>query len=169
MTRFNKYSGLCRIAARSRSNMETSSPPDAGIWFGIQFSWYSIISRVSSMDTIFAAGGINCASAFKVVVFPLAVSPMIKTECPVSTAYQRYAISSMENVLKFISWTGVKGYFLNLLREKVEPLAEVDIKGTKVKVAVAHGLGNARKIMEEIKEKKLSELLLQIKWTKQLL
>ncbi|MDR0356106.1 MAG: [FeFe] hydrogenase, group A [Deltaproteobacteria bacterium] len=29
--------------------------------------------------------------------------------------------------------------------------AEIDLKGTKIKVAIAHGLGNARKVMEEIK------------------
>ena len=32
--------------------------------------------------------------------------------------------------------------------------AEVDIKGTKVKVAVAHGLGNARKLLEKVRKQK---------------
>lgn len=40
--------------------------------------------------------------------------------------------------------------------------AEVDLKGTKVKVAVAHGLGNARKLMDLIKEGKADYQFIEI-------
>jgi NADH-quinone oxidoreductase subunit G/NADP-reducing hydrogenase subunit HndD len=40
--------------------------------------------------------------------------------------------------------------------------AEVDLKGTKVKVAVANGLGNARKLMDLIKEGKADYQFIEI-------
>src|SRR5690554_3422749 len=40
--------------------------------------------------------------------------------------------------------------------------AEVDLKGTKVKVAVAHGLGNARKLLDLVKEGKADYQFIEI-------
>ncbi|MGE5417354.1 MAG: NADH-dependent [FeFe] hydrogenase, group A6 [Acidobacteriota bacterium] len=49
-----------------------------------------------------------------------------------------------KETLQDVNFTGVRGF--DGMKE-----AEVDLAGTKVKVAVANSLGNARKIMEEIK------------------
>jgi NADH-quinone oxidoreductase subunit G len=43
-----------------------------------------------------------------------------------------------------VNFTAVRGF------ESIKE-AEVDLKGTKVKVAVAHGLGNARKLMDQVR------------------
>ena len=46
------------------------------VTLAIQLSWYRVISRVSSMLTTLATGGINRDTAFSEVVFPDAVPPM---------------------------------------------------------------------------------------------
>ncbi|HHU07843.1 MAG TPA: 4Fe-4S binding protein [Clostridiaceae bacterium] len=47
-----------------------------------------------------------------------------------------------EETLEDVNFTAVRGF------EGIKE-AEVDLKGTKVKVAIAHGLGNARKLMDQ--------------------
>lgn len=49
-----------------------------------------------------------------------------------------------EETLEDVNFTGVRGF------EGIKE-AEVDLKGTKVKVAIAHGLGNARKLMDQVR------------------
>lgn len=57
--------------------------------------------------------------------------------------------------LPSVDFTAVRG--LEGIKE-----AEVDLKGTKVKVAVAHGLGNARKLMDLVKEGKADYQFIEI-------
>jgi iron-only hydrogenase group A len=64
-------------------------------------------------------------------------------EAAIRSAY--YLITKEE--LKDIEVTPVRG--LKGVKE-----AEIDIKGTKVKVAVAHGLGNVQKVIDKVKEAK---------------
>jgi NADH-quinone oxidoreductase subunit G/NADP-reducing hydrogenase subunit HndD len=61
-------------------------------------------------------------------------------EAAMRTAYEVVTGKSLENV-EFESIRGLGG-----LRE-----AEVDLDGAKIKLAIAHGLGNARQVMEGIK------------------
>ncbi|MGI6096643.1 MAG: NADH-dependent [FeFe] hydrogenase, group A6 [Dethiobacteria bacterium] len=65
-----------------------------------------------------------------------------------------YEVVSGEE-LPSLNFTAVRG--LEGVKE-----AEVDIKGTKVKVAVAHGLGNARKLLEAIKAGKADYHFIEI-------
>ncbi len=61
-------------------------------------------------------------------------------EAALRTAYEVVTGKTLENV----ELTAVRG--MDGIRE-----ADIDLEGTKVRVAVAHGLGNARQIMESIK------------------
>jgi NADH-quinone oxidoreductase subunit G/NADP-reducing hydrogenase subunit HndD len=61
-------------------------------------------------------------------------------EAAMRTAYEVVTGETLPSI-EFETIRGLGG-----LRE-----AEVDLKGTKIKLAIAHGLGNARKVMEEIK------------------
>ncbi|MDR1051761.1 MAG: [FeFe] hydrogenase, group A [Deltaproteobacteria bacterium] len=61
-------------------------------------------------------------------------------EAALRTAYEVVT----KKTLPAIEFEVIRG--LGGLRE-----AEIDLDGTKIKVAIAHGLGNARKVMEEIK------------------
>src|SRR5207244_13612713 len=88
------------------------SPTPDRVVPGIQFSWGRLISRVSSMDTIFAPGRMKRAALFRVAVFPLAVPPQTIIDLPFSTAIQRYATISALAVPNFTSSTGVKGFSL---------------------------------------------------------
>ncbi len=73
------YSGRCRIAALRRSNIPIGVPSPSEtasrVTLATQFSWESVISRVSSMETTFASGGMKRATALSDVVFPDAVPP----------------------------------------------------------------------------------------------
>src|SRR3989449_2688056 len=88
------------------------SPTPDRVVPGIQFSWGRLISRVSSMDTIFAPGRMKRAALFRVAVLPLAVPPQTIMDLPLSTATQRYATISALAVPNFTSSTGVKGFSL---------------------------------------------------------
>jgi len=57
--------------------------------------------------------------------------------------------------LKEVEFTSLHGY--DGIR-----IAEIDIKGTIVKVAVAHGLGNVRKLLEDIHDGKISVHLIEV-------
>ncbi len=46
-------------------------------------------SGVSSIVTILFSGGMNAVKALRLVVFPLAVSPLIKSDIPFSMHIQR--------------------------------------------------------------------------------
>ncbi|MDR2349766.1 MAG: [FeFe] hydrogenase, group A [Deltaproteobacteria bacterium] len=61
-------------------------------------------------------------------------------EAALRTAYEVVT----KKTLAAIEFTAIRG--LGGLRE-----AEIDLEGTKIKVAIAHGLGNARQVMENIK------------------
>ena len=60
-----------------------------------------------------------------------------------------------KETLPSLDFTAVRG--LEGIKE-----AEIDLKGTKVKVAVANGLGNARKLMDLIKEGKVDYQFIEI-------
>ncbi|MDR2352089.1 MAG: [FeFe] hydrogenase, group A [Deltaproteobacteria bacterium] len=62
-------------------------------------------------------------------------------EAALRTAYEVVTKKSLPSI-EFQAIRGMGG-----LRE-----AEIDLEGTKIKVAIAHGLGNARQVMESIKE-----------------
>ena len=64
-------------------------------------------------------------------------------EATVRTAYEWYTNKKLGKV-EFEKLRGLKG-----LRE-----ATVDFDGTKLKIAIAHGLGNARKLLEDIRDEK---------------
>ena len=97
------------------------SPTPDRVVPGIQFSCGRLISRVSSIDTIFAPGRMNRPALFSVAVFPLAVPPHTIRDFPCSIATQRYATISGLAVLNLISSTGVKGFSLNRRIVKDEP------------------------------------------------
>src|SRR5207247_9511834 len=78
-----------------------------------QFSWRTLVSRVSSRGTLFISGGMNRRIAFRVVVFPLAVPPQMSIDCPFSIASQRYAIISGDIVLSRTRSRGVNGFSRN--------------------------------------------------------
>ena len=61
-------------------------------------------------------------------------------EAALRTVYEVVTKETLEDV----NFTDVRGFAG--IKE-----AEVDLKGTKVKVAIAHGLGNARKLMEQVR------------------
>ncbi|HZK37798.1 MAG TPA: NADH-dependent [FeFe] hydrogenase, group A6 [Clostridia bacterium] len=61
-------------------------------------------------------------------------------EAALRTVYEVVTGDALDDV----NFTAVRGF------EDIKEV-EVDLKGTKVKVAVAHGLGNARKLMDQIK------------------
>lgn len=72
-------------------------------------------------------------------------------EAALRTAYEKVTGRTLEKV-DFIEVRGMKG-----VKE-----AQVDLGGTKVKVAVAHGLANARKLLEEIKKGKADYQFIEI-------
>jgi hypothetical protein len=73
-----------------------SRPKPARVMPAIQFSWARLISRVSSMETIFFSGGMNWQMAFSVVVLPEAVPPASRNEAPISiTNHMKEAISAL--------------------------------------------------------------------------
>jgi hypothetical protein len=88
---------------------------------GIQFSCVRLISRVSSMLTIFFARGMNIDSALSIVVLPDAVPPHIMADAPCSTASQKYAIISGETVWKRMRSVGVSGSLRKRRMVNVEP------------------------------------------------
>lgn len=72
-------------------------------------------------------------------------------EAALRTVYEVVTGETLESV-DFVDVRGLEG-----IKE-----AEVDLKGTKVKVAVAHGLGNARKLLDLIKEGKADYHFIEI-------
>lgn len=72
-------------------------------------------------------------------------------EAALRTVYE--AVTKKE--LKKLEFTEVRGW--EGIRE-----AEVDLQGTKVKIAIAHGLANAKKIMEQIKKGKCQYTFIEI-------
>src|SRR2546422_4188047 len=105
---------VCRLLLEKKKTLPSAprSPTPDRVVPGIQFSWGRLISRVSSMDTIFAPGRMKRAALFKVAVFPLAVPPQTIIDLPLSTATQRYATISALAVPNLTSSTGVKGFSL---------------------------------------------------------
>ncbi len=91
-------SGRWRSAALRRANMSTSPFEPltliSRVWVGSQFSCGSWISRVSSMETIFAWWGMKNEIAFIVEVLPLAVPPTTIMLLRFSTASQMHASTS---------------------------------------------------------------------------
>ena len=66
------------------------------------------------MVIIFAEGGMKCETAFKVVVFPLAVPPLQIMDSPNCTASHKCAAICPESVLDFTKSETVNGSSLNL-------------------------------------------------------
>ena len=73
----------------------------------IQLRWGSSTSLVSSIETIFDLLGIKSNTAFKLVVFPLAVPPAKIRFFSFSMQSQRYAISSKLKVFQLMRSIGV--------------------------------------------------------------
>jgi len=88
---------------------------------GTQFSLAKFISRVSSILTTLASGGMKKAMPLSKVVLPLPVPPVIKILHLYCTRSQKYASISGDNVFNASNWTGVKGIFVNFLIVKVGP------------------------------------------------
>lgn len=72
-------------------------------------------------------------------------------EAALRTAYEWVTKDTLEEV----EFEALHGY--DSIR-----IAEVDIKGTIVKIAVAHGLGNVRKLLEDIRDGKINVHLIEV-------
>ncbi len=79
---------------RLPSTVSVPYPPRTRL--GNQFGWFSMISRVSSIETIFSFCGMKIATAFKVVVLPAAVAPANIAEILYWTRNQKKARISGE-------------------------------------------------------------------------
>src|SRR3989344_7260576 len=88
---------------------------------GSQFSLGRLISRVSSIETTLASGGIKNASAFKRVVLPEPVPPAIKMFALYWRRIQKYESISGLIALREITCVGVQGIILNLRIVNVGP------------------------------------------------
>lgn len=72
-------------------------------------------------------------------------------EAALRTAYEWITGEELKNV----DFEAVRGY------EGIR-IAEVDIKGTTIRVGIAHGLGNVRKLLEDIQEGKIEVHMIEV-------
>src|SRR5271157_1059488 len=94
---------------------------------GIQFSCGRFSSGVSSIETILKSGLMNMLKQLSIVVFPAAIPPETMIETLFSTAYQKYAATSAERVLKPIMSIMVNGSALNFRIVNVDPLLVISV------------------------------------------
>src|SRR3989338_6794963 len=125
-------SGLILNELTSRSSIETSPLPSGFgslVTIGTQCrNFGSCTSLVSSMLTTLWFGGKKFATTLSMLVFPVAVPPLINVDSSNCTPSQIRAAASVDIVLSFMKSVIVHGFAANFLKVIVLPLTEIGSK-----------------------------------------